>query len=70
MRCSVGIIDEPLTIDDLYRTACAPLALISMFARFGDLSSTIMVVPWRGKVSRGGGWFFSLFSDRNVSAIR
>ncbi len=52
MRCSLGIVDGQLTIDDLYRTACAPLALISILARFGDVSSIIMVVSWRDKVSR------------------
>ena len=44
MRSSLVIVDGQLTIDDLYRTAQAPYALISIiFARFDHLSSRIIV---------------------------
>ena len=44
MRCSARIVDGQLTFDNLYRTACAPLDLLSILARFGNLSSKINVV--------------------------
>ena len=52
MRCSVGFVDGQLAVDDLYQTAHAPLAFMSIFTRFGDMSSRIMVVSQEVKVGR------------------
>ena len=77
MRCSVGIVDGQLTFDNLYRTACAPFALIlpivaplaiyhqELWLCLGDIRSVTQFEPFLG-----GRWFVSLFSDRNVLAIR